>query len=129
MGLVTRVTRASMLEVLSQDYMRTARAKGVNSPVSGDRKVGDMSQKHFYPMGLVVNANGERFVDEGADFRNYTYAKYGRGESPRQPGRVAYQIFDQKTRAPAPGGVSNPGGDQGGGGIAARSGQEAGDQR
>ena len=26
----------------------------------------------------MVNANGERFVDEGADFRNYTYAKYGR---------------------------------------------------
>ena len=27
--------------------------------------------------GIMVNANGERFVDEGADFRNYTYAKYG----------------------------------------------------
>jgi peptide/nickel transport system permease protein len=30
MGLVTRVTRSSMLEVLSQDYTRTARAKGVS---------------------------------------------------------------------------------------------------
>lgn len=29
MGLVTRVTRSSMLEVLAQDYMRTARAKGL----------------------------------------------------------------------------------------------------
>ena len=29
MGLVTRVTRSSMLEVLSQDFMRTARAKGL----------------------------------------------------------------------------------------------------
>lgn len=29
MGLVTRVTRSSLLEVLSQDYMRTARAKGL----------------------------------------------------------------------------------------------------
>jgi peptide/nickel transport system permease protein len=29
MGLVTRVTRSSMLEVLGQDYMRTARAKGL----------------------------------------------------------------------------------------------------
>lgn len=28
-GLISRVTRSSMLEVLSQDYMRTARAKGV----------------------------------------------------------------------------------------------------
>jgi peptide/nickel transport system permease protein len=29
MGIVTRMTRASMLEVLVQDYIRTARAKGV----------------------------------------------------------------------------------------------------
>jgi ABC-type dipeptide/oligopeptide/nickel transport system permease component len=29
-GLVTRMTRASMLEVLSQDYIRTARASGVS---------------------------------------------------------------------------------------------------
>jgi peptide/nickel transport system permease protein len=29
MGLVTRVTRASMLDALSQDYLRTARAKGL----------------------------------------------------------------------------------------------------
>src|ERR1700675_2449612 len=34
--------------------------------------------RHSYPFGLMVNADGERFVDEGADFRNYTYAKYGR---------------------------------------------------
>jgi peptide/nickel transport system permease protein len=33
MGLVTRVTRSSMLEVLSQDYTRTARAKGVSEMV------------------------------------------------------------------------------------------------
>jgi peptide/nickel transport system permease protein len=29
MGIITRVTRSSMLEVLSQDYTRTARAKGL----------------------------------------------------------------------------------------------------
>jgi peptide/nickel transport system permease protein len=32
MGLIARVTRASVLEVLSQDYMRTARAKGLRAP-------------------------------------------------------------------------------------------------
>ncbi len=32
-GLVTRVTRSSMLEVLDQDYMRTARAKGLSPRV------------------------------------------------------------------------------------------------
>ena len=43
----------------------------------------------------MINANGERFVDEGADFRNYTYAKYGRVIL-NQPGQFAWQIFDQK---------------------------------
>ena len=28
-ALIARITRATMLEVLQQDYMRTARAKGV----------------------------------------------------------------------------------------------------
>jgi tricarballylate dehydrogenase len=66
------------------------------APPFGDRRVGDMFQKHSYPLGLIVNVHGERFVDEGADLRNYTYAKYGR-EIIRQPQRLAFQIFDQKT--------------------------------
>lgn len=33
LGLVTRVTRASMLEVLAQDYVQMARAKGLAAPV------------------------------------------------------------------------------------------------
>jgi tricarballylate dehydrogenase len=68
----------------------------VNAPEFGDRKVLDLFQKHSYPLGLIVNIRGERFVDEGADFRNYTYAKYGR-EILRQPRRTAWQLFDQKT--------------------------------
>jgi tricarballylate dehydrogenase len=43
----------------------------------------------------MINANGERFIDEGADFRNYTYAKYGRVIL-NQPGQFAWQIFDRK---------------------------------
>ena len=43
----------------------------------------------------MLIANGERFVDEGADFRNYTYAKYG-AVILRQPGQFAWQIFDRK---------------------------------
>ena len=57
----------------------------------------DLFQKHSYPFGLIVNVDGKRFVDEGADLRNYTYAKYGR-EILKQPQRVAYQLFDQKTK-------------------------------
>ena len=66
-----------------------------NAPEYGDLRVGDGFQKHSYPFGIMVNAHGERFVDEGADFRNYTYAKYGRVIL-AQPGQFAWQIFDQK---------------------------------
>ncbi|MGH7279223.1 MAG: FAD-binding protein, partial [Candidatus Rokuibacteriota bacterium] len=44
---------------------------------------------------IIVNLRGERFVDEGADFRNYTYVKYGRAII-GQPRRAAFQVFDQK---------------------------------
>ncbi len=67
----------------------------LNAPWHGDRKVGDGFQKHSYPLGIVVNVRGQRFVDEGADFRNYTYVKYGRAVI-EQPRRAAFQIFDQK---------------------------------
>jgi tricarballylate dehydrogenase len=66
--------------------------------VGGDRYLPDFSegfQKLSYPFGIIVNAEGKRFVDEGADFRNYTYAKYGR-QILEQPGQFAWQIFDQK---------------------------------
>ena len=66
-----------------------------NAPEFGDLAVGDGFQKHSYPFGIMVNAEGKRFVDEGADFRNYTYAKYGKIIL-EQPGQLAWQIFDQK---------------------------------
>lgn len=67
----------------------------LNAPEFGDLTVGDNFQKHSYPFGIVVNARGERFIDEGADFRNYTYAKYGR-EILKQPEMFAWQVFDAK---------------------------------
>jgi tricarballylate dehydrogenase len=66
-----------------------------NAPEFGDLAVGDGFQKHSYPFGIMVNARGRRFVDEGADFRNYTYAKYGRVIL-EQPNQFAWQVFDQK---------------------------------
>ena len=66
-----------------------------NAPEFGDLAVGDGFQKHSYPFGIMVNASGRRFVDEGADFRNYTYAKYGRVIL-EQPNQFAWQVFDQK---------------------------------
>ena len=67
----------------------------MNAPEFGDLAVGDNFQKHSYPFGIMVNAHGRRFLDEGADFRNYTYAKYGRVIL-EQPGSFAWQIFDKK---------------------------------
>ncbi|MBM3534248.1 MAG: FAD-binding dehydrogenase [Alphaproteobacteria bacterium] len=66
-----------------------------NASEFGDLDVGDNFQKHSYPFGIMINANGDRFVDEGADFRNYTYAKYGRVIL-AQPGQFAWQVFDRK---------------------------------
>ncbi len=66
------------------------------APETGDRERTNLHTKQSYPLGIVVNSEGQRFVDEGADFRNYTYAKYG-AEILRQPGAVAYQLFDAKT--------------------------------
>jgi len=66
-----------------------------NAPDFGDRRVGDGFQKHSYPFGIMVNAHGKRFVDEGADFRNLTYARYGR-EVLAQPRQFAWQVFDAK---------------------------------
>ena len=68
----------------------------LNAPPYGDRNIADLFQKHSYQFGLIVNVEGRRFVDEGADFRNYTYAKYGR-EILYQPQRAAFQLFDGKT--------------------------------
>lgn len=41
----------------------------------------------------MINTRGVRFVDEGEDYRNYTYAKFGR-EVIAQPGGVAFQVWD-----------------------------------
>ncbi|MEM9343303.1 MAG: FAD-dependent tricarballylate dehydrogenase TcuA [Pseudomonadota bacterium] len=52
-------------------------------------------RKICYFLGVMLNANGERFVDEGINFRNYTYAQFGRAVL-EQPGHFAWQIFDAK---------------------------------
>lgn len=52
--------------------------------------------RYSYPFSVMVNREGERFVDEGEDFQVYTYAKIGR-RILEQPACIAYQVFDQKT--------------------------------
>ena len=68
-----------------------------NAPEFGDVAVGDKFQKHSYIFGLLINAEGKRFVDEGLDFHSFTYAKYG-GEVLKQTGQFAWQVFDSKVK-------------------------------
>jgi tricarballylate dehydrogenase len=66
------------------------------APPTGDLEITNRFSRQSYPVGIVVNRDGERFLDEGEDFRNYTYAKFG-AEILRQPEGIAAQIFDAKT--------------------------------
>ena len=69
-----------------------------DAPPTGDLELTNRFSRQSYPVGIVVNADGERFVDEGADFRNYTYAKYG-AEVLRQP--VGRRVPALRRRAPS----------------------------
>lgn len=62
-----------------------------------NRELTNRLTRQSYPLGILVNREGQRFLDEGADFRNYTYAKYGR-EILAQPGSIAWQLFDAELR-------------------------------
>jgi tricarballylate dehydrogenase len=59
---------------------------------AGERK---NYRKICYFLGVMLNANGDRFVDEGINFRNYTYAQFGRAVL-EQPDHFAWQVFDSK---------------------------------
>lgn len=63
---------------------------------SGDRGVSNEFTKSGYPLGLMLNTEGSRFVDEGVDMRNFTYARFGRAIL-GQPDNVAFQVWDQRT--------------------------------
>ena len=63
---------------------------------TGDRALSNQFTKSGYPLGIMVNSDGQRFVDEGYDFRNYTYAKFGK-EILKQPGGFAFQVWDSQT--------------------------------
>jgi tricarballylate dehydrogenase len=57
----------------------------------------DSTNRYMYPYGIMVNAKGERFIDEVYDTRGRTYANMGRAIL-AQPGGVAFQILDAKIR-------------------------------
>lgn len=68
----------------------------LNAPEMGDLSLGTIFKRDDFMYGLLVNADGERFVDEGADMRALAYARLGRLIL-AQPGQFAWQIFDRQT--------------------------------
>jgi tricarballylate dehydrogenase len=73
-----------------------ASPQDADSPAVGDLAMTDKMSRYSYPYGLLVNTDGQRFVDEGEDQYLKTYAKTG-AKILEQPNAVAVQIFDQKT--------------------------------
>lgn len=66
-----------------------------NAPEVGDLRLTDLTNRLSYLYGISVNVHAQRFMDEGEDLGQYTYAKTGAAVLD-QPGSIAYQIFDQK---------------------------------
>ncbi|KAF9890860.1 hypothetical protein FE257_005436 [Aspergillus nanangensis] len=62
---------------------------------TGDREASNEYTKSGYPLGLMINAHGNRFVDEGVDLRNFTYARFGRAIL-QQPDHIAFQVWDAR---------------------------------
>lgn len=64
-----------------------------DAPQPAIREDTEKSSKRLYIFGLVTNADGERFLDEGEDDWTLTYARYGQHVL-KQPQRMAFQLFD-----------------------------------
>jgi tricarballylate dehydrogenase len=66
-----------------------------DAPQPAIREETERTSKRQYIVGLVVNVNGRRFIDEGEDQRSFTYARFGQHVVP-QPQRLAFQLFDSR---------------------------------
>ncbi len=69
-------------------------------PDYGVQNLTDKTNRLSYFLGVMINVEGRRWVDEGADINSFTYAKYG-GMILKQPRSLVYQIFDSKVLEPA----------------------------
>ena len=67
----------------------------VDAPDTGDLKVTDIMPRRSYPIGITVNSDGRRFVDEGAGFAEQTFVAMGHAVL-SQRGGIAHQLFDTK---------------------------------
>ena len=67
----------------------------VDAPPTGNLKVTDVMPRRSYPLGITVNRDGRRFVDEGAGFAEQTFVEMGHAVLQEQDG-IAHQVFDSK---------------------------------
>jgi tricarballylate dehydrogenase len=103
-----RGTPSNTGEVLEAALRRGAQAYGhwsgchaiqwdAGAPPTGDLEMTNRFSRQSYPVGIVVNRRGEQFLDEGEDFRNHTYAKFG-AEVLAQPEGIAAQVSTRRRR-------------------------------
>jgi len=50
------------------------------SPEVGDLNLGDLTARLSYPLGIMVNQDAQRFIDEGMDFKSYSLHCHGSGD-------------------------------------------------
>jgi tricarballylate dehydrogenase len=93
------MTRAA-LAVGAQSYGEWAGCHATpidaDAPTYGELRLTDRTNRLSYPFSVMVNLDGERFVDEGEDFNLYTYARMGR-DILQQRSATVFQVFDQQT--------------------------------
>lgn len=88
------------LEIGAQSYGEWAGCHATpidaDAPTYGELRLTDKTNRLSYPFSVMINLDGERFVDEGEDFNLFTYAKMGR-HILQQRNAVIFQVFDQQT--------------------------------
>ena len=70
----------------------------VDAPETGDLQVTDIMPRRSYPIGITVNSDGLRFIDEGASFAEQTFVDMGHAILQQEDG-IAYQVFDSRAQA------------------------------
>lgn len=105
--VVVRGTRFNTGTMLEKAIARGAGSAGhwggchavpmdINSPVMGKLELTDKMSRYSYPFAIMVNKEGKRFMDEGKDTFELTYAATG-DLIGKQTDSTAFQIFDQKS--------------------------------
>lgn len=103
-GLIVRGSRYNTGECLLMALEVGAQSAGQwgdyhSAPIDANspRVEGGVTAIYIYQLGVIVNGQGERFLNEGEDFRDNTYVKFSKAMT-QQPGGVSWVVFDQQAR-------------------------------